>query len=237
MHGQRIRRRQRQREHGAGRRQRHRIVAGTDFNRPGREIRRGAVQLLLARLAEAQVAGAGPGGEVFHRRRRLARIGRAEQREAGQRAHHGDVLHAVMRPAEVPVGQPRAHGDDGHGQAVVAHVVPDLLEAAQRGEIGDGVGEDVEALARQPRGHRRHVLLRDAGVEEPVRELRRERLDHRVAEGAHHEEQPRVRPRLGEQGVDEGGAQAPAEFAVTSPARPAGSDAPGSPPAGAPAGG
>ena len=49
---------------------------------------------------------------------------------------------------------------------MVANVVADLFQAAQGGETADRVGENRVALERKAGSQARHVLLRDAHIEE-----------------------------------------------------------------------
>jgi hypothetical protein len=47
------------------------------------------------------------------------------------------VMPGMLRIAERAIGQPTAHRDDGHRQAMIVDIVADLLGAAERREIGD----------------------------------------------------------------------------------------------------
>ena len=71
-----------------------------------------------------------------------------------------DVLQRVMGVALRAVGEAAADGDDLHVGAVVADVVADLLEAAQRREIGDRIGEDVLPAQRHAGGDARSCSAR-----------------------------------------------------------------------------
>src|SRR5262249_8653849 len=77
-------------------------------------------------------------------------------------------------------------------------------EAADRREVGDGVGEDDLAAHGEPGGYAGHVLLRHAGVDEPVGEALAEPLEDRVTEVAG--EEPHALVPRGElhQRLDEG---------------------------------
>lgn len=68
------------------------------------------------------------------------------------------------------VGESTADGDDAHRVPVLADVVAYLLEAAQRREIRDRIGEHRLADVGEPGGHTDHVLLGDADVDELSRQ-------------------------------------------------------------------
>ena len=87
-----------------------------------------------------------------------------------------------MGHAEGAVADAAADDDDLDVGVVIADVVADLLEAAQRREVRDRVGDRDVALHRDAAGDARHVLLGDADVVVPVRERIAERLDLAVAD-------------------------------------------------------
>jgi len=72
----------------------------------------------------------------------------------------------MMRETNWPVAHASANTDDLHVGAVVANVVADLFQAAQGGETADRVGKNRVALERKAGSQARHVLLRDAHIEE-----------------------------------------------------------------------
>ncbi len=127
---------------------------------------------------------AGPGRSQSARvaQHRLVRVARRDHRHAGKRAHHADVLDAVVRVALRAVGESAADGHDAHRQAMVTDVVAHLLEAAQRREVGDRVREDDLAEVREPRGDAHHVLLGHADVEVLLWQRVAEALEDREAE-------------------------------------------------------
>ena len=97
-----------------------------------------------------------------------------------------------MRHAQRPIGKPTADGHDHHIAAVVADVVADLFQTAQRGKIGDRIGEHDLPGQGHSGGDAGHVLLGDAGVEKlpwkPLGEL----LDHAEAKVADDQRDSRV---------------------------------------------
>jgi hypothetical protein len=180
-------------------------VALLDDDRVGGE-RRGGVEVFFAGLAETEVGRAGVGGEPLDGTAGLAGISGAEEAEVRERSEDGDVLNGVVGVAEIAVGEARADGDGGDGEIVLADVVAELFETAERGEVGDGVGEDVEAFGGEACGETCHILFRDACVEEAVGELGGEGFDDRVAEVADDEEDGWVEASLGGEFFDEGGS-------------------------------
>ena len=113
----------------------------------------------LAGSPQPKVAGAGP---VHHRpcgRRGLHRVSRGDHRHVWQGTHDGDILRCVVGHAQGPVGESAADGHDLHVGLVVADVIADLLQAPQRGEVGDGVGEHHAAGQGHACCHAGHVLL------------------------------------------------------------------------------
>src|SRR5437867_5863461 len=151
-----------------------------------------AVDTRLADSPEAEIAGTtmlhhGAGRELD-----LRRVAGRDDDHPGQRAHQGEVLSRVVRHPQRAVGEPAPNRDDLHVRGVVAHVVADLLEAPDGGEIRDGVREDDLAGERHARRDARHRLLGDAGVDEAFRELLSERLDDTEAEVTHDQADARI---------------------------------------------
>src|SRR6185295_376196 len=99
---------------------------------------------------------------------------------------------------------------------VIADVVAQLLQAAQRREVADGVDEDRLAAERDAGRDAGHVLLGNADVAVEVRKAPGDRLQHRIAKIT--AQQPYV-PVLGghllERG-DEGVSHAPTSFSAAS---------------------
>ena len=115
------------------------------------------VDVRLARLAEAEVARPGVRDDGARRRPRLDRVARRHHHHARQHAHDAEVLGGVVRGAQGAVGEAAADRHDLDVGLVVADVVADLLEAAQRREVGDRVGED--DLARSAPCRRRAPVM------------------------------------------------------------------------------
>jgi hypothetical protein len=65
---------------------------------------------------------------------------------------------------------------------LVTDVIANLLETAKRWEIADGIREDGMALDRQTGGKAGHVLLRNADIQELVREMSDEVIQHTKTE-------------------------------------------------------
>ena len=98
-------------------------------------------------------------------RQALVRIGRRQDRHAGNRAQQRDVLDGVMRRAPRPRFEAGERGDELHVVAVVGAVVADLLEAAHADERRHAEHERQLAGMREAGGDADEVLLADADVE------------------------------------------------------------------------
>ena len=85
-----------------------------------------------------------------------------------------------MAHAQRTVDEAAADTDDVHVCAVVGAVIADLLDAAQSGEIADGVGKNSLTLQGHARRHGGHVLLSDARIQELI--------GYGLPEGAQHAE-------------------------------------------------
>src|SRR5260370_11236918 len=83
----------------------------------------------------------------------------------------------MMRSGHGAIGKATANGNYFDVRVVIADIVAHVLEAAQRGEIGDGIGEGNLAAEGHACGHAGHVLLGDASIQELFRELFHERRD------------------------------------------------------------
>jgi hypothetical protein len=142
----------------------------------------------------------------------LSRVRGHEHFDAGKRRHDRDVLERVVRIALAAIGEAAADRDDLDVGAMVADVVPELLEAPQRREIADRVGEDHLATEGEPGGDAGHVLLGNADIEIAAGKLLREALEHREAEVA--ADQPEARIGLGKR-LDRGDERRP-HRAITS---------------------
>ena len=97
-----------------------------------------------------------------------------------------------MAHAEAAVHKAAAHAYDLHVRAVIRAVVPDLFQGAQHREIADGVDQHGPAGGRKPRGHADHALLRDAGVDQPVRKAFMDPAEHAEAQIACNQYDPFV---------------------------------------------
>jgi len=96
--------------------------------------------------------------------------------------HDGDVLGCLMRHTQRPIGQAAADDHDLDVGVVIADVVADLLQAAERGKVGDAVRDRDVAFHRHATGHTGHVLLGHAAVVPAIREGVAERLDFAVTD-------------------------------------------------------
>jgi hypothetical protein len=70
--------------------------------------------------------------------------------------------------SELSVTEPATDTDYLHVGVVVASVVAELLEASQCRKVAYGVRDGDVAFECESRGHGRHVLLSDAGIQELV---------------------------------------------------------------------
>src|SRR5712692_951509 len=161
----------------------------------------------LAGLAEPEVGRPVERDDRPGRQPRLDGIARRDHRHVRQRPHDRHILRCVVRDAQVAVREAAPDRDHLHVGAVIADVIADLLQAAQRAEVADRVREDDLAAQRHADGEADHVLLGHAGVDELVRVLVGELLDHRVAEVA--DDQAHAWVLVGElvEGFDERGPQ------------------------------
>ena len=75
---------------------------------------------------------------------------------------------------------------------MVANVVADLLQAAQGGEVADGVSENGVTFERKAGGEAGHVLLGDADIEKLAREARDVLVEDGEAQVAGQQENFRV---------------------------------------------
>src|ERR1035437_4750570 len=108
-----------------------------------------------------------------------------------------------MREANWSVTHAAADAHDLHVRAVVADVVSDLLQAAQGGEVANGVGENRVPLQRKAGSQARHVLLGDADVEKLAGEPGDVLVEDLKAQVAGQKEKFRVLRREFGQGVNE----------------------------------
>ena len=135
---------------------------------------------LLAAAAQPDIAGAGVLRHGLGHSGCLHLVGGGKDGHIGQGTHGGQVLGGVMAHAQGTVDEAAADADDVDIGAVVGTVVADLLDAAQGGEIADGVSEDGLTLQGHARRHGGHVLLGNAHVQELI--------GHGLPEGAQNTE-------------------------------------------------
>jgi hypothetical protein len=146
------------------------------------EVDRTGVQLRLLLVAAAVVDRPVVGDHGAGRGLRLGEIRRRQDHHVGQGPHDGQVLGGLVGHPESAVGQAAADDHDLDVGPVVAHVVADLLQAAQGREVGDRVGDGDVAFHGHAAGHAGHVLLGHPHVEETVGEALGEALDLAVAD-------------------------------------------------------
>ena len=97
-------------------------------------------------------------------------IGGGHDDHAGDGAHQGEVLAALMAGTVLAHGDTAVGGADLHIQVGVANGVADLLVGTGRGEHGEGRSKGNQAGGAQACGHTHHVGLGNAAVKEPVGE-------------------------------------------------------------------
>ena len=120
---------------------------------------------------------------------RFALAARLDGRQTRDRSHRGNVPHRLMRmsgPARDDAGERRCVDD----LRLLRGVVVDLLVGARRQEARERMHDRQHALEREAAGRRHHVLLRDAALDEPLRQLRLERFDAAVGQqiGVQHDD-------------------------------------------------
>ena len=111
------------------------------------------------------VVGGDDGGAGLHI------VSRAKHDHAGDRAHEGDVLTALVGGAVLTDGEPRVGGGDLDVQVRVADGVADLLKAAARNEHRKAGHEGDIAHRGHTGGDADHVLLGNAAVKVTIRVL------------------------------------------------------------------
>ena len=98
----------------------------------------------------------------------LHAVGGADDDHAGDGAHEGKVLAALVARAVLAHGQAAVGGANLHVQVGIADGVADLLKSPPCGEHGKGRREGNEAVGREARRHAHHVRFRNAAVEVTV---------------------------------------------------------------------
>ena len=102
------------------------------------------------------------------------------------------------------VGQAGPDAHYLHVRTVIANVVANLFQAANRRKIGNRVSEDIETGLSQTGCQPRHVLLGNAGIEEAILELLPQTVRHALSQIADDQEGVVVRRGLSEQLFDKG---------------------------------
>ena len=100
----------------------------------------------------------------------LVVVGGDDHGHPGHRPHQGDVLDHLVRGAVLAERDAAVRGADSDLELVVGDAQPDLVVGAPGGEDREGRAVGHLAGRRQPAGHRHHVRLRRADVEEALRE-------------------------------------------------------------------
>ena len=96
-------------------------------------------------------------------------VGGAHDGHAGDGAHEGEVLAALVGSAVLAYGDAPVGGPDLHVQMGVADGVPDLLIGPPGGEHGEGGREGHQPHGAEARRHVDHIGLGDAAVEVALR--------------------------------------------------------------------
>ncbi len=130
----------------------------------GRQVRHGE-------SSEAEIHGALVQDRRLHRVICLVRVGGANDRHPGNRAHKRHILKALVRRAVLTDGDARVCRTDLDVQVRVADAVPHLLEGASRRKHREGGRERNSPRRRDPRGDAHHVSFRDPAIEEPLGKL------------------------------------------------------------------
>ena len=122
-----------------------------------------------SQTAEAQIDGAFHGVGGAHSGACLDIVGGADDGHAGDAAHQGKVLAALVGSAVLTHGDAAVGGADLHVQVGVAHRVAHLLEGAAGCKHGKAGNKGHIAHSGQTCGHAYHVALGDAAVKVTVR--------------------------------------------------------------------
>ena len=136
----------------------------------------------LSLVAAAVVEGTVVGDHSPHGSLRLIIVAGDLHHHVGQGAHNSDILSGVVGHTQRTVGNTAADVDDLHICVVVADIVTDLLQAAQSGEVGDGVSDSDVAFHCDTAGNAGHMLLHNTAVVVTVRESSCETFDLTVAD-------------------------------------------------------
>ena len=116
-----------------------------------------------------------------------------------------------MRIALPAVGQTAANGNDFYIRVMSTYVIANLLEAAQRYEIADGIRDYGLAGEGKPPRHSRHVLLGHARIDITLRESFGETLQHGIANVAADQPDAFIGLRTFHDGIDKRGTHQDAD--------------------------
>ena len=143
---------------------------------------------------EAEVAAAGAVHERVEERRHFGLGARLGHHQARHRGQGRDVAHRLVRVSRTAGQQTGERGHVNDLRALAALVV-DLFVRPRREEAGERVDQRQRAAAGHAGGHRHHVLLGDAALDEPIGKAVRKREETAVLDqiGVEHE---RVGPAL-----------------------------------------
>ena len=123
---------------------------------------------LYSGAAQAHIGGALVLEQGLDGQGHLVGVAGAQNGHAGDGAHEGEVLDALVGGAVLAHGQAAVGAHDLDIHAGVGDGVAHLLPGAAGGEHGEGVGKGLEAAGGQAGGHALHVALGDAHVEEAL---------------------------------------------------------------------
>ena len=123
--------------------------------------------------------------------------------------HDAQILDPVMGISLCAIRQPAAHRDDRHRQVVIANVIAQLFEAAQRREVRDRINHHPAARERKTGSDTHHRLLANADIRILPRQRLCELLQHRVADVGGQQHDFRVGARIGHQRRDRLSAHEP----------------------------
>ena len=184
-----------------------RPVAGQEAAPGGVGRQHQLLWLLIA--AEAQIGRRGRGRHPGDRRADVLREGGNVGGQVRQTAERAVILDRVVGCAHDAVGVPAAVPHQEHRQRVQADVVANLFERTRVEKWRDAVDPGAQARARQAGRDRDHVLLGDAGVDEPGAGRLPYRLERHEPEVAREKHEIGLR-RVRDQRVREDGPHRPA---------------------------
>ena len=127
------------------------------------------VEALHSQAAQTDVHRAHMLGGGLHGGQHFVVVGGVQNHHAGDGAHQGDVLAALVGGAVLAHGDARVGAHNLHVEVGVAHGVAHLLKGAARGEHGEGRREGHLPAGGQAGGNANHVALGDAAVDKALR--------------------------------------------------------------------